>query len=604
MSDPEPKGSRELHGPPEGIIEGGELPSSSVDLLSDLMAITEQAHSVNHAVQSALERLTKEYHWPLGHYFVPRKDGTMEFAGGIWKLPGPGGEELMLASQAARYRPGDGWIGQVAAQGKPLWVHDLSGDEVDFDDPRLQLATARGLRGLFVHPVVMDLEVLAVIEIFTLWPFHPSENQLYALGQLSAQIGRMVARRRSDNELRRVQEKAETAIRVKGDFLAHVNHRVRTPMNAVIGMTEILLRTQLDPKQRELLKTVRAASDSMMTVVADVLDYLNLEWGALAPEHKPFGLRALIEDAFEALTPRAAEKELTLAYIVADAVPDVLVSDPVRLRTLLHQLLSNSVEFTPHGEVVLTVDVAEGGESGDGRRQQLEFAVRDTGIGIAPDRMDQLFEPFSQDELSMTQESGGTGLGLAVASRLCKLFGGELQAESELDRGSTFRFALEFETAGKEALPSLREAEGVRMNVAETAAVSTGPLTILVAEDNPVNQRVAMKMLEALDHEAELASNGRKALDALRRRRFDVVLMDVEMPELDGFEATRHIRQDWPPDEQPYIVAMTAKAMPGDRERCLEAGMDGYVSKPVTIASLRSALAASVTADSETMRDE
>ncbi len=584
MNDPGPSGSQEIDA----------LRSSSVTLLSDLMAITDQAHSVNHAVQTALERLTKEFHWPLGHFFVPRKDGTMEFAGGIWKLPGPGGEELMLASQAARYRPGDGWIGRVATQGKPLWIHDLSGDDVEFDDPRLQLAIARGLRGLFAHPVMMDLEVLAVIEIFTLWPFHPSENQLYALGQLSGHIGRMVARRRSDKDLQRAQEVAEAAIRLKGDFLAHVNHRVRTPMNAVIGMTEILLRTQIDPKQRELLRTARASSDAMMTVIADVLDFLNLEWGALELEHKPFGLRALIEDTFEVLTPRAAEKELTLAYIVADPVPDVLVSDPVRLRTLLLQLLSNSVEFTPHGEVVLTVE-ADQDEGGDEGHRRLTFAVRDTGIGIAPDRMDQLFEPFSQDDVSLTHESGGTGLGLAVSCRLCRLFGGELQVESELDRGSTFRFTLRMETAGKKAMPSLREAEGVRMNVAAAAAAAIGPLKILVAEDNPVNQRVAMKMLEVLSHEAELASNGRKALDALRRGKFDVVLMDVEMPELDGYEATRRIRQEWPPDEQPYIVAMTAKAMPGDRERCLEAGMDGYVSKPVTIASLRSALAASVT---------
>ncbi len=543
----------------------------------------------------------------------------------------------------------------------------------------------------------------------------PIRNESEQLQNFIAIETDITARVETEQALRRAKSEADDASRAKSEFLASMSHEIRTPMNGVIGMTSLLMETQLNAEQRDFVNTIRTSGEALLTIINDILDFSKIESGKLELEHMPFELSTCLEEALDLFALQASAKKLEIVYHIAPEVPAWIMGDITRLRQVIVNLVNNAVKFTPGGSIAIEVHRLAT-SSIAGSRFMLEFAVRDSGIGIPADRLDRLFKAFSQVDSSTTRKYGGTGLGLAISQRLSILMGGGIRVESTLGQGSSFIFTISTEPAALPAEPVLQhglekirgavvlcvedhpvtqrrlrtlleglgarsffaptgpaaaaliqtlpdapalvivdgdETEGVSpldsllhvraprllmlpfgqtatppadqqpfasifkpfkntsfihllavlFNPAMAASHHSNsgfatnqrlsdefPIDILLAEDNTVNQKVALRFLERLGYRAHAVGNGLEALTAIESHPYNLILMDLQMPEMDGLEASRQIRRRLPAERQPKIVALTANAMQGDRERCLAAGMDDYISKPVKLHEISAAI--------------
>jgi TMAO reductase system sensor TorS len=385
--------------------------------------------------------------------------------------------------------------------------------------------------------------------------------------------------KRIEGELKQARDKAEEMSQAKGEFLANMSHEIRTPMNGVIGTLQLLEGTTLDSSQREYVHIAHKSADALLAILNDILDLSKIEAGKLSLESIPFDMRELVRDLVVLHSLKAEQKGIELNSDISDVMPDVVMGDPTRIRQILVNLITNALKFTSEGEVSIRISVPERTEE----KVSLRIEVNDTGIGIPLDKQQQLFSAFTQADGSTTRKYGGTGLGLAIVRQLVEMMHGELGIESNVGEGSRFWFVVPLGVS-QESLQTLSSKPQVEKQKL------TG--RVLLVEDNPVNQMVARKMLEKLGLDSILAANGQQALDVLEKEMVDAVLMDCQMPEMDGFEATRQFRQR----EQASgantlpVIAMTANVMEGDRERCLQAGMDDYLGKPVRMDELESTL--------------
>ncbi len=429
---------------------------------------------------------------------------------------------------------------------------------------------------------------------------------------LRAAITDITARKRTEDELRRAKEAAEAASRAKSDFLANMSHEIRTPMNGIIGMTTLLANSPLTPTQQDHLGMVRESADSLLHLLNDILDFSKAGAGKLRLETIRFSLRETVRKAITVMSAEACDKRLTLAQRIDKELPDELYGDPARLRQVILNLVGNAIKFTETGEVTVTVSSAASTDS----THTLHFAIKDTGIGISPALQDSVFQEFVQADSSTTRRYGGTGLGLAIACQLVAMLRGRIWLESELGRGTTVHFTATFDLKDaslNQAVNHRASQDALGQNTVAVSGFATDApaqppsldaltalhaasdankryfparrLQILLVEDGLVNQRVATGILTSWGHTVRLAKNGDVAVEMFAADDYDIVLMDIQMPVMDGVEATMIIRTQHPDSHIP-IVAMTAAALPADRARCLDAGMNDFIAKPIMVDTL------------------
>jgi len=428
---------------------------------------------------------------------------------------------------------------------------------------------------LYVAPQLLALFAVSLFDPRTYSPlFAISIPVFYLTLRHAAQL------HRAATELairRRIETDAANA--AKTQFLANMSHEIRTPMNGVIGALDLLGRGELSPPQRKLLETATSSSEALLTVLNEVLDFAKIEAGKLELVQEPLAIRAVLVSVVNLFSPLAQHKGLALSADLSPALPARVRGDAARIRQVLLNLVGNAVKFTAHGSIVVRARRAPGGDS----RLMVVFEVEDTGIGIAPDVVPRLFTAFFQADQTNQRRFGGTGLGLVISKRLAEAMGGGLSVDSTLGSGSVFRLSLPLE-----ALPDSPEAQAPTPPAAQLPAKLNGK--VLLVEDNPVNRTLAGAMLRSLGLEVTEAEDGKIALQQMERSAFDLVLMDCQMPVMDGFAATREIRGRATPASHIPIIAVTANAMSGDAERCLRAGMDAHLAKPFTLDQLRTAI--------------
>jgi PAS domain S-box-containing protein len=551
------------------LFEETEKQARELELLHLVRTALADATDVTSLVRTAVETIADVLGYSrVSICFVEETELVLQHQVGYIKMPD-------------RYPVSLGISSEVLASGLPLLVEDVS------THPKF-LGTTEGIVSQICVPLFDQSKPVGVLNLESINGQKLYHTDLNLMITLAKHLDQALERARLYTELVTTREKALESSRLKSEFLANMSHEIRTPMNGIIGTLDLLANTYLTSDQQELINISRQSSSLLLTLIDDILDLSKIEAGKLTLENIAFKPSELLAESIRLMTPQAQEKNLLLSQADAVETDWVVVGDPLRLRQVLLNLLSNAIKFTEQGKVQVRLGLVEAGSE----RQKWRFEVEDSGIGISPYHQEMLFQPFNQADSSTTRKYGGTGLGLAISRRLVELMGGEIGVTSEVGAGSLFWFEVELAVVGR-----VTAEEWESQHKPENRQTGSLPsYRVLLVEDNPTNQRLAALQLKRLGAEVEVVSDGFKALTELSEDCYDLVLMDCQMPGIDGYETTRLIRlleneqKLQVKGEKLPVIAMTASAMPGDRERCLEAGMNDYVTKPLTLQSLESIL--------------
>jgi len=560
--------------------------ASLVQLLHSVTVAANRSSNIEHTAHTCLRLICSYTGCPVGHLYLKSKDRSGDLiSSNIWCEEE--GDRFAAFHEVTRNpdSSASGLPRSILASGTPHWMANLAdGDSLS---DRTRAALGAGLRSGFGFPITVEGQIIGILEFYSLYTAQLDEELLNMLGHIGSQLGQVIRRQRAEEELRRAKASAESANRAKSDFLTTMSHEMRTPMNAILGLADLLSEGPLQDEQRGYVEIFQKAGANLLALINDILDLAKVESGRFELESIDFDLRALLEKIVEMMLSRAQDRGLHLTLEILPDVPSGLVGDPNRLRQILLNLVGNALKFTERGSVTLRVELDPGGTSG-----WFRFSVIDTGIGIAADQSELIFDRFTQADSSTTRKYGGTGLGLAISKGLAELMGGQLGCISELEKGSTFYLALPFASRCEEVIPQSAGLQATTIRP-HKSGVREGITRVLLAEDSEYNVLLIRAYLKDSGIDLEVAENGKIAVQNVIFSPPDLILMDLQMPVMDGLEATRAIRQaeGRTGGRTIPILALTADAGQEAVARSLFAGCSEHLSKPIKRTTLLEAIA-------------